>query len=381
MRIILALLTTNLLGLGAAQEVAREPFAESFTVDFGDFEAQAELSYPEGQTGPFPTVLLIHGSSPMDKDGSVFSFDAEGQPGLLSAIFKDIANFLNENGFAVVRYNKHYVTGPGQADFERFYSELDLPQMLADAEAVLARALTYPQVDAEQLYLYGWSEGSTVAAELATNREDLAGLIVQGPVVTGWLELFEAQLGEVGLPYLRSFAPDGRVTAEVLEQAQAGDGGLVAKGILSYLADPSVFETGQLAVSSFLDENQDGVIELESEFVGLGQAQTLGFLLSPMGFLNIYSEARALPTLLEQVDSLDLPVLILQGERDASTPAAGAQRLAEALEAADKDVTLHVYEGLGHALGETESVVKDNFEPIAEAPLRDLVAWLSVDTD
>jgi fermentation-respiration switch protein FrsA (DUF1100 family) len=184
-------------------------------------------------------------------------------------------------------------------------------------------------------------------------------------------------MDEVGLPYVRTFAPDGLVSAEVLEQVQAGDGGLVAKGILSYLADPSFFQTGEVAVSSFLDQNRDGVLELESEFVGRGQAQTLDFLLSPLGPLGIYAESRALPGLLEQVDALQLPVLILQGENDASTPAAGAERLAEALNAVGKDVTLHLYEGLGHSLGETPSVIADNFEPIAEEPLRDLLAWLT----
>lgn len=371
MSIKLSLLTSLIaalsLSLVAAQETVREPFA----VDFGDFQTQAVLSYPANEEGPFPTLLLIHGSTPMDMNGSVFAFTPKGQPVLISAIFRDVADFLNRNGFAVLRYNKHYVTGPGQADYKAYYSDVDLPQLLSDAEKVLEAAKAKPQVDDEHIYLYGWSEGSTVAAELAVNHPEINGLILQGPVARSWRETFEAQIREAGLPYVERFAGDGRVTAAVLRRVQVGDGGLVAKGIVSYLADPSFFQTRELEVSGSLDRNGDGVIDIEGEFLAGGLDGTLDFLLSPTGPLSIYAEGRALPSLLEQVSRLELPVLILQGANDASTPARGARALAEGA-----NVTLYVYKGLGHSLGKTPSVVADNFQPIAERPLRDLVAWL-----
>ncbi|MBC7812071.1 MAG: hypothetical protein H7175_13035, partial [Burkholderiales bacterium] len=37
-------------------------FRDSFTVNFGDFEADAQITYPAHGDGPFPTVILIHGS-------------------------------------------------------------------------------------------------------------------------------------------------------------------------------------------------------------------------------------------------------------------------------------------------------------------------------
>ncbi len=44
--------------------------------------------------------------------------------------------------------------------------------------------------------------------------------------------------------------------------------------------------------------------------------------------------------------------------------------------AGNPDPTLEVYPKLGHSLGETSSVITDNFQPIAKRPLEDLVAWL-----
>ena len=37
-----------------------------------------------------------------------------------------------------------------------------------------------------------------------------------------------------------------------------------------------------------------------------------------------------------------------------------------------------LYPGLGHTLGETSSVIQDNFQLTAQRPLKDLVGWLEI---
>ena len=44
------------------------------TIDFGDFEAAAELTYPATGEGPFPAVVLIPGSGPYDMDFTIRDF-------------------------------------------------------------------------------------------------------------------------------------------------------------------------------------------------------------------------------------------------------------------------------------------------------------------
>ena len=367
------LLVIAAFSLAFAQgEVAKE----ALTIDFGDFQTQAELTYPAQGNGPFPTVVLIHGSGPEDMNAAIFGFGADNQPVLLSSIFGDISDHLSAHGFAVLRYNKHYVTGPGEADFRKFYTQLDLPQMLADAEKVLDAAEANPKVDKQRVFLYGWSEGSTVAAALAAKRPELAGLIVQGPVVEPWRDLFLYQILDVGLPYVRQVSPDEQVTVDTLRTLQAGDGGMVAKGILYYIGDPVSLQQGKLAINPALDTNRDGT--LEADELTLEALETLvdGHF-SPQGFAAIYTPERALPDLGEQAPNLTMPVLILQGANDANVPASGAQALNAELErVGNPDHTLNLYPGLGHSLGETRSVITDNFEPIAQPPLENLVAWL-----
>ena len=341
--------------------------SQDFTVNFGDFQSQAELTYPAGGAGS-PTVILIHGAGAADMD---FTVGNTGAP--VSHIFKDIADYYAPRGVAVLRYNKHYVSGPGRADAAK-YATLDLTQITHDAEQVLLAAEQNSHINAHRIYLYGWSEGSTVAAALAARHPEVAGLIVQGPVAEPWRDTFRYQILNVGLPYLLSFAPDGKITAEVLQKAFAGPGGLTVKGDLIYFVDQSFNQTRQITVNSFLDANGDGALEVGE--ITPGVERLLDLLFSAQGPFGIYGPGRALPTVTEQAPALRLPVLILQGANDANVPAAGAQMLNTAL-AGNPDHTLKIYAGLGHSLGPATSISDDGFAPIATAPMDDTLAWIA----
>src|SRR5258708_7031242 len=90
---------------------------QELSINFGDFQTKAELTYPVQGSDPFPTVVLIPGSGPEDMNATICTAGANGQT-VLSHIFLDIANDLSAHGYAVLRYNKHYVTGPCQADYQ-----------------------------------------------------------------------------------------------------------------------------------------------------------------------------------------------------------------------------------------------------------------------
>src|SRR3954453_9371284 len=160
--LVMAVLATGTAGYAAA--AGPHPVGSvEFPVNLGDFVTTARLDHPAGPRAPL--VLLIHGAGYQDRDATVT--DENGQ--VMSHNFADIAAALSRRGFAVLRYDKHYVTGPDQATDR--YASLTLRQMVTDARTVLDAALADPRtrrhVDPRQVYLYGWSEGSTVAAALA----------------------------------------------------------------------------------------------------------------------------------------------------------------------------------------------------------------------
>lgn len=68
-RYLLALLLL-LVGLLPASTYAQQSsvVSEPFTLQLGDFTSPAQLDYPAGQTGPFPTVILYHGGCYCDRD-------------------------------------------------------------------------------------------------------------------------------------------------------------------------------------------------------------------------------------------------------------------------------------------------------------------------
>jgi uncharacterized protein len=347
---------------------------QDLTIDLGDFQSKAVLTYPMTGTDRLPTVILIAGGGPEDMDASICVPDDSGQLAAYSHIFPEIAGALNGAGLAVLRYNKRYVTGPCQGDFAAYDAKLDMEGMLADAEKVLATAQTNDRVDPKRIFVYGWSEGSTVAAALAVHHPELAGLIVQAPVTAPWRETFAYQVDHVQVPYVRSFAPDGRVVTATIQSMFAGPGGLAAKGIGGDLLDPAAQQTGHMAVNPYFDKNKDGVIDIDAELLP-NVGPYLDQMFQPGGPAGIYGPGRALPGLLELAPDLKLPVLILQGENDANVAAQGARALDAAL-TGTPDHTLKVYPGLGHSLGRAPSVIEDDFRPIAPEPLADLAAWL-----
>ena len=155
----------------SAEAIVREPF----TVDLGGFAARGELTYPADAGGPVPAVILVHGSGLVDMDHAVVTVDyMTGRQQILSTNFADIAEFLSASGYAVLRYNKRYVNGPGDGDYLRYSTQVTLQTMADDVRTVIEFAKGHPAVDSSRLYLYGWSEGSTVAAHVAAEESGLA---------------------------------------------------------------------------------------------------------------------------------------------------------------------------------------------------------------
>lgn len=369
-----AVLSTAALAGGAGRPPVAPQTVErvNTALDFGDFKSAAQWTYPAGQTEKLPAVLLIHGSTPADMDFTVTSPDGK----LLSHIFADLSQSLSRQGIAVLRYNKHYVSGPGKADYQNYYGKADLNTFLKDAEIALSAMKANPRVDPKRIFVYGWSEGSSVASALVRQHPEVAGLILQGPVTLPWAELFDKQLTDVQLPYLKQTVPDG-LSAQNFMQPLAGQGGLVAKNALTFAVKPESLMTGkyELNLDAF-DQNKSGVIELDSEYLP-GARFALNYLVeTPGAALNIYSADRALPTPTAQAPYVKVPVLILQGGNDANTPAKYLNVLTDALKKNGVRTTVKVYPGLGHSLGKTPSIIQDNFQPIVPQPMNDAAAWI-----
>ena len=346
--------------LHAAPVVQSAIAEEEFTVTLGDgWVSRGKLTYPAGQAGPFPTVLLVPNP---DAD-----MDFLAPPVIVDPIYKDLAEYLTARGIAVARYNPRYVTGPGEfANLEKLFSVLP-PDMLADADAVLATVMTNPRVDRGRSFVFGWSTSSLAAAALAARHPELAGLALVGPITTTDRQYFIEDYTEVVLPYLITFAPDGRITPAVLQAALDGDGGSFAIGLTYAFTDPEV--TDSIAVNPFFDKDGDGILDVGTEIL-----PNLGAWVEQDPIIELL---RTLPNVYDQAPNLRPAVLVLQGENDAATRARNTLGLREAF-AGHPDFTLKLYPGLGHSLASVRSLIYDRPTFYSEQPKADLAAWVLV---
>lgn len=344
----------------------------AFEVDLGGWTSRAELMHPQAGgphgPGPYPLVLLIHGNGPHDMDCTLPGPDGK------VALFAQLAETLAARGLAVVRYDKRFVKGPGRFD-ARFWRGQSTPQFTKDAAVVLDAALAMPQCQPKRAVLYGWSEGTAIAAALGAQRDDVVAMVLQGPVGLPYREMVRSWIEDVGVPYAQG--PDGgAVTAAKLVAAQRGDGGMVAKLGASLLAQPAAYGAAT-AVSSRLDTDGNGELDPRTEIAPAIDA-ILDFCFAPNGNCYIYADGRTVPPATAQAAALRMPVLILQGENDASTPARGGEALAAALRAAGNDrVTLRRLPGLGHTLGPAASLVDDRGRTPDAEVLQEMANWVA----
>jgi alpha-beta hydrolase superfamily lysophospholipase len=137
----------------------------ALTVGSGDWPLPATLDMPVG-SGPFPALVLVHGSGPNDRDETILG----NKP------FKDLALGLASRGIAVLRYDKRTKVYPGRlagaADFTVKQEVVD------DALAAAKTLRAQPRIDPARVFVLGHSLGGMLIPRIAAGDASLAGVIV-----------------------------------------------------------------------------------------------------------------------------------------------------------------------------------------------------------
>lgn len=140
-------------------------------VRIGDGEGAlpGTLSMPRAR-GPVPAVLIVQGSGPQDRDGSL----ADNKP------YRDLAWGLATRGVAVLRFDKRAFAHRGNPKLLAPLLKDVTPktEVLDDALAALALLRKTPGIDPARVYVAGHSLGGALAPRLARLDGRLAGLVV-----------------------------------------------------------------------------------------------------------------------------------------------------------------------------------------------------------
>ena len=176
--------------------------------DAAAIELPGTLAVPNGD-GPFPAVVLVHGSGPSDRDGTVGG----------TQIFRDLAAGLASRGVAVLRYDKRTYAAPQSVDLAK--DSLD-DETVRDAVSALELLRSTPRVDADRLFVLGHSLGGMLGPRIvAEDGGRVAGLVLASAPARPAMDLLVGQLD-----FLSRL--DGKITPDEQEQLDAAVAATVA---------------------------------------------------------------------------------------------------------------------------------------------------------
>lgn len=137
----------------------------------GEFSLPGVLTVPKGK-GPFPVVVLVHGSGPHDMDETMFAFKP----------FRDIAVGLANDGIAVLRYDKR--SKAHMVKSSTMPKATIQEETVIDANLAVDKLKSLPEIDSKNIFVLGHSQGAFSLPLIVENdkNKNIKGVIgVAGP--------------------------------------------------------------------------------------------------------------------------------------------------------------------------------------------------------
>ncbi|MCC7175422.1 MAG: alpha/beta fold hydrolase [Bryobacterales bacterium] len=159
------------------------PKAGELLVATGDARLPATLALPDGP-GPFPVLVLVHGSGPQDRDETIGA----------NAPFRDLADGLASRGVGTLRYVKRTRQAP-QSPVPTVEQEV-----IEDALSAMALARRQARVDPKKVFLLGHSLGGYLGPRIALRDSEVAGLVLLAANARPIETLAREQLRYLGAP-------------------------------------------------------------------------------------------------------------------------------------------------------------------------------------
>lgn len=123
------------------------------------------ITIPNGK-GPYPSIILVHGSGPNDRDETI----GPNKP------FKDIAWGLASNYIIVIRYDKRTKVYPTETAGDKNLTVKE--EVIDDAIQAVKLLQTYEKVNKSRIYVLGHSLGAMMTPQIVTFEKNIAGAIM-----------------------------------------------------------------------------------------------------------------------------------------------------------------------------------------------------------
>jgi fermentation-respiration switch protein FrsA (DUF1100 family) len=174
---------------------------QEITVGTGEWALPGTLTVPVGP-GPFPAVVLVHGSGPNDRDETL----GPNKP------FKDLAWGLASRGVAVLRYEKRTKQYAGKLSSIGGFTVKE--EVVDDAIAAVELLRKTERIDAKRIFVLGHSLGGMLIPRIGRRDGNIAGLISLAGATRPLEDVIPQQLTYI-------FSLDGSISPEEQKQLDA----------------------------------------------------------------------------------------------------------------------------------------------------------------
>ena len=349
-----------------------QPFIQTvkhrdLVIDLGNgIQTNAQLTIPAVGNGPFPGVLLVAGSGAIDMNETL---SPDSKP------FWQIAQYLSERGFAVLRYDKRGVGANSQIIDTNIWGNLTFDDLKNDAEIALGVLTQQPEVDPTKITLIGHSEGTIIAPRIVidqenkTNATTIKNIVLMGSAATTMADLAHYQKVGIVLEYMHQVLDKNGTGSISVEEA---------------IQDPLV---GRFVVANFVNDTTTEFIDIDRQVKPLLEKELEEFTKAdvntrcdnPEGCPIWFNSAVNLEPNLSVIGNLSksTSILMLNGENDPLTPVQQSFLLEQRLTEVDHpDHILITYPSLGHTFAISPQW-STGLGSIEQYVLSDLHSWLS----
>ena len=160
--------------------------SEKITVgEGGEYPLNGLLTLPDGE-GPFPAVVMVHGSGPSDMDESVKKLTP----------FKDLAEGLARLGAASVRYDKRTFAHKKKCAKTKDITVRE--ETIDDALLAAELARRDARIDSGRIFILGHSMGAMLAPRIDAEGGNFRGIIMLAGTPYRLEDIVVRQLGQAG---------------------------------------------------------------------------------------------------------------------------------------------------------------------------------------
>ena len=311
---------------------------------------------PADPTFKLPTVLLLSGSGPQDRDETL----GDHKP------FAIWADQLTRLGFVVLRVDDRGV-GSSTCD-PSFLESTTTESYVSDAQAAIRFLYSQPMVDTMRIFVLGHSEGANVAVKLAHIQNDISGVISLAGMTASGIEtsVFQNQINwkamhldsglisglsdlhremiHLGFLTLRSNAPTVEPTQNQSSHENNVRTAQFEAGLKTYLKEHKNDKNLQRAYKFQINQTKQAAKNTDSESPVHFLAQTyIGLAANPWTGYFLESEPE-----LEFVELKNCDILMLQGAADQQIDASATRKLVAKMNESGVGVTYQEFPGLNH---------------------------------